>query len=79
MLDTTDQAAIAAIPEAQWHPNAEDHLAETVHSMTKTTKAFCLIVLRRPVQQDFFRSDSPSVRYTVIASNREEPAETTVR
>ncbi len=37
------------------------------------------MVLRRPVQEDLFRPDSPSVRSTVIASNREEPAQATGR
>lgn len=79
VLDTAWQAAIAALPEAQWPPYAEGHLAETVHGRTKTTKAFRLMVLRRPVQQDLFRPDSPSVRSTVIASNREDPAQATGR
>ena len=37
------------------------------------------LVLRRPVQQELFAAESPNVRYTIMASNREETAETTVR
>jgi hypothetical protein len=37
------------------------------------------VVIRRPVQQDFLAAaEEPSLRYTVIASNREESAEATV-
>ena len=47
--------------------------------MNKTKKAFRLIVIRRPVQQPLFAAETPPERYTVIASNREESTEATVR
>ncbi|MDF1537255.1 MAG: transposase, partial [bacterium] len=47
--------------------------------MEKTKKAFRLVVVRRPVQGDLFDGVDPKVRYKVIASNREETAEETVR
>ena len=44
--------------------------------MAKTTHAFRLIVLRRPVQQDLFTAEAPRQRYTLIATNRAgNPAE----
>lgn len=79
VLDKAVQAAIAAIPEAQWRPYEDGHMAETVHCMNATKKAFRLIVLRRSVQQELFAAESPNVRYTIMASNREETAEETVR
>lgn len=77
--DTAVQAAIAAIPDTQWQPYSDGHLAETVHCMAKTTHAFRLIVLRRPVQQDLFAAEAPSLRYTLIATNREGVPEEIVR
>lgn len=77
-LDEAVQAAIAAIEEADWQPYQNGHIAETVHTMNKTTKAFRLVVIRRPVQLDFFAGEAPSQRYKVIASNREESAKETV-
>ena len=77
--DTAVQAAIAAIPAAQWQPYQDGHLADTVHCMAKTTHAFRLIVLRRLVQQDLFATEPPSLRYTLIATNREGTPEEIVR
>jgi hypothetical protein len=71
--DTAVQAALAAIPASQWQSYQDGHLAETVHGMAKTTHAFRLIVLRRPVQQDLFAAEAPSLRDTLIATNREGP------
>lgn len=77
-LDGAVMGAIAAIPESAWQPHGEGHVAETVHSMNKTGTAFRLVVIRRPTQGDFFDKDDSGVRYTVIASNREESASKTV-
>jgi len=77
--DTAVQTAIAAIPETQWHPYRDGHLAETVHCMAKTKQAFRLIVLRRPVQPDLFAAEAPSLRYTLIATNQEGNPEEIVR
>lgn len=78
-LDRAVQALIAAIPPEEWCPYEDGEIAETVHCMNGTRKAFRLIVIRRPVQPDLFAPKSPSYRYTVIASNREETAEGTVQ
>ncbi len=77
--DTAVQAAIAASPDTQGQPYRDGHLAETVHGMAKTTHAFRLIVLRRPVQQDLFAPEAPSLRYTLIATNRDGTLEEIVR
>jgi hypothetical protein len=42
------KAVIAAIPEGEWKAFRDGEIAETVHRMNKTDKAFRLIVLRRP-------------------------------
>jgi hypothetical protein len=77
-LDSAVRAAIAAIPEADWQPYQGGYLAETVHSMEKTKRAFRLVVIRRPVQGKLFGEEDPRERYTAIASNREETAAQTV-
>jgi len=50
-------------------------IAETIHSMEKTNKAFRLIVIRRPYQGMLFSPEDEKVKYTVIAANRTESAE----
>jgi hypothetical protein len=68
--DSAVKAAIAAIPEGAWKTFRDGEIAETVHCMNKTDKAFRLIVMRRPRDQDLFEEKSPW-RYHAIASNRE--------
>jgi hypothetical protein len=77
-LDAAVSAAIRSIPNHDWRPYEDGHITETVHSMEKTKKAFRLIVIRRPVQRDFFEPEDARERHTVIASNRVETAEETV-
>jgi len=77
-LDAAVKSVIAAIPEENWRPYQDGHIAETVHSMNETQAAFRLIVIRRPSQGDLFGPDDLRLRYTVIASNRDETAEETV-
>jgi hypothetical protein len=59
--DAAVKAVIAAIPEREWKTFRNGEIAETVHCMNKTDKAFRLIVLRRPREL---------YRYHAIASNR---------
>ena len=40
------KAAIAGIPESDWKTFRDGEIAETIHCMNKTDKAFKLIVLR---------------------------------
>lgn len=70
-LDKPTQEVIQAIPDHAWQKYADCEVAETVHTMGKTTKAFRLIVVRYPHQAELFE-DHP--RYHVIASNRTESA-----
>lgn len=77
-LDSAVRAAIAAIPEAAWRPFQNGRIAETVHTMNHTHKAFRLIAIRRPTQLALIEEGQPQERYTVIASNRQESAEETV-
>ncbi len=78
-LDQAVKTVIETIPAGEWRPYQNGQIAETVHCMNETNQAFRLIVMRRPVQQPLFASETPSERYTIIASNREESAEATVR
>ena len=68
--DIAVKAAIRAIPEGDWKTFRDGEIAETIHCMNKTNKAFRLIVMRRPRDQDLFEEQSPW-RYHAIASNRE--------
>lgn len=80
-LDCAVLDTIAAIPDDEWKPyrgSGHDMIAETVHCMNRTRKAFRLIVLRRPCQQKLFEESDTSQRYTLIASNRDETAEETI-
>lgn len=74
-LDAPTLAAIEAIPESAWKRYPDCAVAETVHTMAGTEKAFRLIVVRYPRQADLF-DDRP--RYHVIASNRVESTEATL-
>jgi hypothetical protein len=44
--DAAVKAVIAAIPEREWKTFRDGEIAETVHCLNKTDKAFRLIVLR---------------------------------
>lgn len=68
--DAAVKAAIAAIPESGWKQYRDGEIAETVHCMNRTDKAFRLIVMRRAREQDLFEESSPW-RYHAIASNRD--------
>ena len=74
-LDEAVVGAIRDIPEKDWKPYKSGYIAETVHCMEKTEEAFRLIVIRRPYQGTLFSEDEVSLKYTVIATNRTEPAE----
>ncbi len=74
-LDEAVLGAIRAIPKEDWEPYKNGYIAETVHSMNKTKKAFRLIVIRRPYQGNMFSEEDVSLKYTVIATNREESAQ----
>lgn len=67
--DAAVKAAIASIAQGEWKTFRDGEIAETVHCMNKTGKAFRLIVMRRAQQPDLFEDRSP-YRYHAIASNR---------
>ncbi len=77
-LDYAVKTAIRRIPDADWCPFQDGWITQTGHTMNRTKKDFRLIVIRRPVQKDFFLPEEPRERFTVIASNRDETAEETV-
>jgi hypothetical protein len=78
-LDSAVMKLIKAIPRQDWSPYQDGFIAEAVHSMEKTKKAFRLIVIRRPYQQNLFTEEDPKERYKVIATNRGKPAQEVVR
>lgn len=73
-LDGAVKTAIKGIPEEEWQPHGNGHIAETVHSMGDTKKSFRLIVIRRPAQMTLEGEVKMVDRYKAIATNRvEEP------
>jgi len=74
-LDEAVVGAIRSIPKEEWRSYEHGYIAETVHCMNKTKKAFRLIVIRRPYQRELFGEGDESVRYSVIATNKAESAE----
>ena len=74
-LDASTQKTIDAIPDDAWKQYADCALAETLHSMNNTGKAFRLVVVKYLRQTELF-DDQP--RYHVIASNRTESTAATV-
>lgn len=73
-LDSAVKNAIKGIPPEDWKPHGDGHIAETVHSMANTKKAFRLVVVRRPVQMTLDGKVVMEDRYKAIATNRMESA-----
>ena len=78
-LDEAVVEVIRTISNEDWAPYKNGYIAETVHSMNKTEKAFRLIVIRKAFQGNLFAEEKMSVKYTVIATNRMESAEDVVK
>ncbi len=81
VMDSATRSTVESIEESAWRDYRDGQIAETVHSMEETENAFRLIVIRRPVQGEFFEDEEvdETHRYTVIASNRKgETAEETL-
>jgi hypothetical protein len=74
-LDPAVVRAIKAIGSQEWRAYQNGHIAETVHCMNKTKRAFRLVVIRRPLQQSLFDGVQESEKYTAIATNRTESLE----
>ena len=49
-MDVAVKAVVKAIPAGDWQAHEDGLIAETVHCMGKTNRAFRLVVIRRPVQ-----------------------------
>jgi hypothetical protein len=75
-LDEAVLEAIRSIPDNNWEPYKNGYIAEIIHSMNNTEKAFRLIVIRRPYQGTIFAQQNAS--YTMIATNRMELAQDVV-
>ena len=70
-----------SIKEDEWKPYENRHIAETLHCMEKTKRAFRLIVVRRPYQPRLFGEEEIDLkeRYKVIATNLDFEPEEVVR
>jgi len=78
-MDAAVKVAVKAIPAGDWQAHEDGLMAETVHCMGKTNRAFRLVVIRRPVQLNLLTgAQEKAERYTLIASNRTESAKETV-
>lgn len=70
--DEAVMKAIKAIPAKEWQYYKDDRqIAETIHTMERTTEAFRLVVQRWPKKQAELFDPEPYC-YHVIATNREE-------
>jgi len=78
-LDEAVKKLISAMKDDEWRPYQNGFIGETVHCMNKTKEAFRLVVIRRPFQSSLFDAGDRTERYTVIATNRREPAEEVVK
>ena len=74
-LDQAVVRAIEGIGGHEWHAYRNGSIAETVHCMNKTDKAFRLVVIRRPYQSGLFEQAVVSEKYTAIATNRTDSIE----
>lgn len=64
------------MPESAWRTYANRAVAETTHSMNRTTQAFRLIVVKQRGQTELLNDTAQ--RYHVIASNRDESTTATL-
>lgn len=78
-LDKAVVSLIKSLGANDWKTYQNGSIAETVHCMNKTRKAFRLIVLRRPIQGKLFEETGEKERYTAIATNRTEETEQVVQ
>lgn len=74
-LDEAVVRAIDVIDDGGWAPYADGHIAETVHCMNRTEESFRLIIVRRPYQGSLLGEDDPKLKYTVIATNKQDKAQ----
>ena len=74
-LDEAVVRQIKSISNSQWREYQNGFIAETLHCMNKTEKAFRMVVIRRPVQGKLFEAVEQEQRYTAIATNRTEDME----
>lgn len=74
-LDKAVLKAIECIPQGEWRKYGSGYIAETVHTMNKTHKAFRLIVISRPYQMSLTGEEEPGIKYIVRATNKEGTAE----
>src|SRR5450756_1817753 len=67
--DVAVKAGIAAISESDWTKFRDGEIAETVHCMNKTKRAFRLIVMRRSREQGSFEANAVFFAIGALAYN----------
>ena len=75
VLDEAVMGAIEAIGADDWRPYQNGYIAETVHCMEKTKKAFRLVVIRRAYQKEMFGEEDVRLKYKAVATNKKERGE----
>jgi hypothetical protein len=78
-LDQAVVRQIKSLGSSDWKVYQNGFIAETVHCMNKTRKAFRLVVIRRPVQGGLFGETDETEKFTAIATNRTEDVEQVVQ
>ena len=78
-LDQAVVRQIKSLGSCDWKAYQNGFIAETVHCMNKTKKAFRLVVIRRPVQGKLFGETDETEKFKVIATNRTEDVEQVVQ
>lgn len=71
-MDKAVKQAVLSISDNQWTKYRDRGIAEIVHCMNKTNKAFRLIVTRKAKQPDLFENEEDVYFYHAIASNKTE-------
>jgi len=75
VLDEAVMGAIESIGADEWKPHKNGYIAETVHCMEKTKKAFRLVVIRRAYQKELFGEDDVRLKYKAVATNKKGSGE----
>ena len=75
VLDEAVMGTIEAIGADDWRPYQNGYIAETVHCMEKTKKAFRLVVIRRAYQKEMFGEEDVRLKYKAVATNKKERGE----
>jgi hypothetical protein len=80
VMDKAVKSTVETIEEDQWIEPKKGcgyKIAETIHSMNKTKKAFRLVIKRQPKEKDIFDDKDNGFKYHAIATNYSEEEKST--